>query len=103
MAPNTYRISKIERSVLEEKTWKLSVKELVDIREGMVYVSDRPGLGIEMDEKHFHCILLIDRDWGRSFTLGVADGITVLANQATMANAAVTFLGNKTHEDNIVN
>lgn len=89
----------MERSVLKEKIRKLSGKELLDIREGMLYVSGRPGLGIEMDEKHFHCILLIDRDcWlcasgigGRGLTLGVADGVTVLANQATMANAAATF------------
>ena len=54
----------MERSFLEEKMGKLFVKEPLDIREGMLYVSDRPGLGIEMDEKHFHYILLIDRDCG---------------------------------------
>lgn len=36
---------------------------------------------------------------GRSFTFGVADGVTVVAHQAATADAAATYLGNRTTVD----
>lgn len=62
------------------------------------------GLRLNLMRPDFNCNVLIDSDCGictsgvggRSFTLGVADGVTVIADQASMADAAATFLGNKT-------
>ncbi len=62
------------------------------------------GLRLNLMRPDYKYNVLIDRDCGictsgiggRSFTLGVADGVTVIANQASMADAAATFLGNKT-------
>ena len=62
------------------------------------------GLRLNLMRPDFNYNVLIDRDCGictsgiggRSFTLGVADGVTVIADQASMADAAATFLGNKT-------
>ena len=62
------------------------------------------GLRLNLMRPDYKYNVLIDRDCGictsgiggRSFTLGVADGVTVIADQASMADAAATFLGNKT-------
>jgi len=62
------------------------------------------GLRLNLMRPDYEYLALIDRDCGictsgiggRSFTLGVADGVTVIADQASMADAAATFLGNKT-------
>jgi len=62
------------------------------------------GLRLDLTRPDYKYLALIDRDCGictsgiggRSFTLGVADGVTVLAHQAAIADAAATFLGNKT-------
>ena len=73
----------------------------IRLREG-----ERATVGLRMNlmRPDFNYLVTIDRDCGictsgiggRSFTLGVADGVTVIANQAAMADAAATFLGNKT-------
>lgn len=65
------------------------------------------GLRLNLMRPDYEYLALIDRDCGictsgiggRSFTLGVADGVTVISNQASMADAAATFLGNKTVVD----
>lgn len=62
------------------------------------------GLRLNLVRPDFNYNVLIERDCGictsgiggRSFTLGVADGVTVVAHQAAIADAAATFLGNKT-------
>ena len=62
------------------------------------------GLRLNLTRPDYEYRALIDRDCGictsgiggRSFTLGVADGVTVVAHQAAIADAAATFLGNKT-------
>ena len=62
------------------------------------------GLRLNLMSPDYKYLALIDRDCGictsgiggRSFTLGVADGVTVVAHQAAIADAAATFLGNKT-------
>ena len=62
------------------------------------------GLRLNLTRPDYEYLALIDRDCGictsgiggRSFTLGVADGVTVIADQASMADAVATFLGNKT-------
>jgi len=62
------------------------------------------GLRLNLMRPDYKYLALIDRDCGictsgiggRSFTLGVADGVTVIAHQAAIADAAATFLGNKT-------
>jgi len=62
------------------------------------------GLRLNLMRPDYKYLALIDRDCGictsgiggRSFTLGVADGVTVVAHQAALADAAATFLGNKT-------
>ncbi len=62
------------------------------------------GLRLNLMRPDYEYLALIDRDCGlctsgiggRSFTLGVADGVTVLAHQAAIADAAATYLGNKT-------
>ncbi|MBW1677360.1 MAG: FAD:protein FMN transferase [Deltaproteobacteria bacterium] len=62
------------------------------------------GLRLNLARPDYEYRALIDRDCGictsgiggRSFTLGVADGVTVVARQAAIADAAATFLGNKT-------
>jgi len=62
------------------------------------------GLRLNLTRPDYEYLALIDRDCGictsgiggRSFTLGVADGVTVLAREAAIADAAATFLGNKT-------
>jgi ApbE superfamily uncharacterized protein (UPF0280 family) len=62
------------------------------------------GLRLNLARQDYKYFALIDRDCGictsgiggRSFTLGVADGVTVVAHQAAIADAAATFLGNKT-------
>lgn len=61
------------------------------------------GLRLNLTRPDYEYLALIDRDCGictsgiggRSFTLGVADGVTVISNEASMADAAATFLGNK--------
>lgn len=73
----------------------------IRVREGD---SAMVGLRLNLMRPDFDYSLLIDRDCGictsgiggRSFTLGVADGVTVLADQTATADAAATFLGNKT-------
>lgn len=62
------------------------------------------GLRLNLMRPDYNYVALIDRDCGictsgvggRSFTLGVADGVAVLAKKAAIADAAATFLGNKT-------
>jgi ApbE superfamily uncharacterized protein (UPF0280 family) len=62
------------------------------------------GLRLNLMRSHYDYVALVDMDCGictsgiggRSFTLGVADGVTVVAHQAAIADAAATFLGNKT-------
>ena len=62
------------------------------------------GLRLNLTRPDYEYLALIDRDCGictsgiggRSFTLGVADGVTVIADKASIADAAATFLGNKT-------
>jgi len=65
------------------------------------------GLRLDSTRPDYDYTALIDRDCGvctsglrgRSFTLGVADGVTVMADRAAIADAAATFLGNKTTVD----
>jgi ApbE superfamily uncharacterized protein (UPF0280 family) len=65
------------------------------------------GLRLNLMRPHYDHVALIQRDCGictsgiggRSFTLGVADGVTVLARQAAVADAAATYLGNRTVVD----
>jgi ApbE superfamily uncharacterized protein (UPF0280 family) len=65
------------------------------------------GLRLNLMRRDYDYVTLIDRDCGictsgvggRSFTLGVADGVTVMSHQASVADAAATFLGNKTAVD----
>jgi ApbE superfamily uncharacterized protein (UPF0280 family) len=62
------------------------------------------GLRLNLMRSHYDYVALVDMDCGictsgiggRSFTLGVADGVGVLARQAAIADAAATYLGNKT-------
>jgi uncharacterized protein len=62
------------------------------------------GIRLNLMRPDYKYLALIDRDCGictsgiggRSFTLGVADGVTVIADKASIADAAATFLGNKT-------
>jgi hypothetical protein len=62
------------------------------------------GLRLNLMRPHYDYVALIERDCGictsgiggRSFTLGVADGVAVLAHQAAIADTAATYLGNKT-------
>jgi len=62
------------------------------------------GLRLNLMRPHYDYVALIDTDCGictsgiggRSFTLAVADGVAVMAYQAAIADAAATFLGNKT-------
>lgn len=73
----------------------------IRLREGE---SATVGLRLNLMRPHYNYIALVNRDCGictsgiggRSFTLGVADGVVVLAHQAAIADAAATFLGNKT-------
>ena len=66
--------------------------------------SVKVGLRLNLARPEFNYTLLVDRDCGictsgfggRSFTLGVADGVSVLAQRAAVADAAATFLANKT-------
>jgi len=65
------------------------------------------GLRLDSAKPTYDYIALIDQDCGvctsgvrgRSFTLGVADGVTVMAHQASIADAVATFIGNKTIVD----
>jgi len=91
--------------LLKTKATKIIVNNGGDIairlREGDSVIV---GLRLNLMRPDFNCNVLIDSDCGictsgvggRSFTLGVADGVTVIADQASMADAAATFLGNKT-------
>ncbi len=62
------------------------------------------GLRLNLMRSHYDYVALVDMDCGictsgiggRSFTLGVADGVAVLAREAAIADAAATYLGNKT-------
>ena len=62
------------------------------------------GLRLNLSRPHYDYVTEVDRDCGistsglggRSFTLGVADGVAVLARQAAIADAVATFLGNRT-------
>ncbi len=62
------------------------------------------GLRLNLTRPHYDHVTEVDRDCGictsgfggRSFTLGVADGVAVFAHQAAIADAAATFLGNRT-------
>ncbi len=62
------------------------------------------GLRLNLRRPQYDHVTEVDRDCGictsgfggRSFTLGVADGVAVLAHQAAIADAAATFLGNRT-------
>jgi len=62
------------------------------------------GLRLNLRRPQYDHVTAVDRDCGictsgfggRSFTLGVADGVAVLAHQAAIADAAATFLGNRT-------
>ena len=73
----------------------------IRLREGETAIV---GLRLNLTRPDYGYRVLIDRDCGictsgiggRSFTLGVADGLTVLAHQAAIADAAATYLGNKT-------
>lgn len=66
--------------------------------------SVKVGLRLNLARPEFNYTLLVDRDCGictsgfggRSFTLGVADGVAVLAQKAAVADAATTFLANRT-------
>jgi ApbE superfamily uncharacterized protein (UPF0280 family) len=66
--------------------------------------SVKVGLRLNLARPEFNYTLLVDRDCGictsgfggRSFTLGVADGVAVLADNAATADAAATFLANRT-------
>ena len=91
--------------LLKTKATKIIVNNGGDIairlREGHAAIV---GLRLNLMRPDFNYNVLIERDCGictsgiggRSFTLGVADGVTVLAHQAAIADAAATFLGNKT-------
>ena len=91
--------------LLKTKATKIIVNNGGDIairlREGH---SAKVGLRLNLMRPDFNYNVLIERDCGictsgiggRSFTLGVADGVTVVAHQAALADAAATFLGNKT-------
>jgi len=48
--PNFYRL---ETSLVRVESYKNFVKTPLDIRDGVLYVSDRPGLGIEFDSDYF--------------------------------------------------
>jgi len=73
----------------------------IRVREGE---NVRVGLRLNLKRPDFNYTLLVDKDCGlctsgfggRSFTLGVADGVTVLAGKASTADAFATFLANKT-------
>jgi len=62
------------------------------------------GLRLSLMRRHHDYVAVVERDCGictsgvggRSFTLGVADGVTVLAINAAKADAAATFLANRT-------
>jgi ApbE superfamily uncharacterized protein (UPF0280 family) len=64
----------------------------------------RVGLRLNLMRPEYDYLTRINRDCGictsglggRSFTLGVADGVAVLAYQASIADAAATFLANRT-------
>lgn len=64
----------------------------------------RVGLGLDRARKEINYSLSVENDCGictsgiggRSFTLGVANAIVVLAECASVADAAATYLGNKT-------
>jgi uncharacterized protein len=73
----------------------------IRLREG-----ERATVGIRLNlmRPTYDYVAIIDRDCGlctsgnggRSFTLGVADGVAVLAFNAGMADVAATFLANRT-------
>jgi ApbE superfamily uncharacterized protein (UPF0280 family) len=91
--------------LLKTKATKIIVNNGGDIairlREGHSAIV---GLRLNLTRPDFNYNVLIERDCGictsgiggRSFTLGVADGVTVVAHQAAIADAAATFLGNRT-------
>jgi hypothetical protein len=76
----------------------------VRLREG-----EKATVGLRLDPatSNYDNTAVIDRDCGvctsgvqgRSFTLGVADAVTVMADRAAVADAVATFLGNKTIVD----
>jgi len=65
------------------------------------------GLCLDLARKEIDYLLPIGNDCGictsgiggRSFTLGVANAVVVLADRASVADAAATYLGNKTIVD----
>jgi hypothetical protein len=67
----------------------------------------RVGLRLDVASKRIDYVLSVERDCGictsgfggRSFTLGVANAVTVLAERAALADAVATYLGNKTTVD----
>lgn len=65
------------------------------------------GLRLNLKRPAYDYVIQVEEDCGictsgfggRSFTLGVADGVAVLADQAVIADAVATYLGNKTVVD----
>jgi len=65
------------------------------------------GLCLDLAKKDIDYLLPVENDCGictsgfggRSFTLGIANAVIVLADRASVADAAATYLGNKTTVD----
>lgn len=65
------------------------------------------GLRLDLRQKEPQYFIMVGEDCGictsgvggRSFTLGVADAVTVLANNGAVADAAATYMSNKTTVD----
>lgn len=66
---------------------------------GMIDRPDRPSLfGTAILHSHDLVRGVATSGWrGRSFSLGIADAVTVLANRATAADAAATIIANAVH------
>ncbi len=63
---------------------------------GMVERPDRPslfGTGV-LESTHLVRGIATSGWWGRSFSLGIADAVTVLADRAAVADAAATIIAN---------
>lgn len=66
-------------------------KVKVGLRLSLADAQPRYSITVEKD-----CGVCTSGFGGRSFTLGIADAVTVLATRASLADAASTYIGNKT-------
>lgn len=99
---------KVADYLLKAKATKIVVNNGGDIsirlREGEKI---KAGLCLDLARREIDYLLPVENDCGictsglggRSFTLGIANAVVVLADRASVADAAATYLGNKTTVD----